>query len=137
MIYNLTQKDTYDVTWYAYYGWIWTVIEVDLGVVCASAPALRIFFRHWLESIASRTSNSRSRNQNGPTTPSNHGPQSYSVVSRENNDVEANGDHVALQSIVIERVLSSNIHEPDNASQKSDSSTRKLTTIVHGPRKCS
>jgi hypothetical protein len=34
---------TYDVPWYAYYGWVWTALEAQLGVVCASAPALKIF----------------------------------------------------------------------------------------------
>ncbi|PVH95561.1 hypothetical protein DM02DRAFT_617820 [Periconia macrospinosa] len=35
---------TYDITWYAYYGWIWTAVEADLGVVCACAPAMKVFF---------------------------------------------------------------------------------------------
>ena len=38
---------TYDLTWYAYYGWIWTITEADFGVFCASAPALKIFFSHY------------------------------------------------------------------------------------------
>ncbi|USP74152.1 hypothetical protein yc1106_01426 [Curvularia clavata] len=124
---------TYDVTWYGYYGWTWTAIEADLGVICASVPALRVYFRHRLGSTAAHTSNSRSNNQNGPKTLSNQGYGSRSAKSNKNADVEANGDHMSLQSIVIKRDLSSSIRERDDASQKSDSSTRNLTTIIHGP----
>lgn len=38
---------TYDITWYAWYGWIWTAVEADLGVVCASAPAMKVFFQRY------------------------------------------------------------------------------------------
>ncbi|KAH7067848.1 hypothetical protein FB567DRAFT_411952, partial [Paraphoma chrysanthemicola] len=36
---------TYDITWYAFYAWIWTALEANLGVICASAPALKVFLR--------------------------------------------------------------------------------------------
>ncbi|KAF2466473.1 uncharacterized protein BDR25DRAFT_269074, partial [Lindgomyces ingoldianus] len=38
---------TYDITWIAHHGWIWTALEADLGVICASAPALKVFFRRY------------------------------------------------------------------------------------------
>ncbi|KAJ4402659.1 hypothetical protein N0V91_007033 [Didymella pomorum] len=46
---------TYDITWYAYYGWIWTALEADLAVICASAPALKIFFRRYFNMSTSRS----------------------------------------------------------------------------------
>ena len=39
---------SYDVTWEAYYGWLFTSIEVLLGCIVASAPALKVFFRRYL-----------------------------------------------------------------------------------------
>jgi hypothetical protein len=39
---------TYDMTWGSYRGWIWFAIEAHLAVICASAPALKIFFKHTL-----------------------------------------------------------------------------------------
>ncbi|KAF2837819.1 integral membrane protein, partial [Patellaria atrata CBS 101060] len=36
--------ETYDITWAAEEGWLWTMIESHLGIICASAPALKIFF---------------------------------------------------------------------------------------------
>jgi hypothetical protein len=41
--------ETYDMTWESYRGWIWFAIEAHLAVICASAPALKIFFKHTLK----------------------------------------------------------------------------------------
>lgn len=38
---------SYDVTWIGYQIWLWTSIETSLGIVCASGPALKIFFRRY------------------------------------------------------------------------------------------
>lgn len=48
-------------------------------------------------------------------------------------DLEPQGDYIYLDSIMVERGLSSRIQERDDSSQKSDSSTQNLTTIIHGP----
>jgi hypothetical protein len=37
------------MTWGSYRGWIWFAIESHLAVICASAPALKIFFKHTLK----------------------------------------------------------------------------------------
>jgi hypothetical protein len=46
----------YDQTWYAYPLWIAAAVEIDLGVICASAPALRPFFAQLPFSLSSLTS---------------------------------------------------------------------------------
>ncbi|XP_014556395.1 hypothetical protein COCVIDRAFT_99992 [Bipolaris victoriae FI3] len=126
---------TYDATWYAYYGWIWTVLEADLGLICASAPTLRVFFRHSLGSTSSHTSDPRS----GANNPSSGVLSNKATHSRPitwnggSKDVESEGENIYLDSIKVERGLSSRIDARDDASQKSDSSTRNLTTIIHGP----
>jgi len=38
--------DTYDMTWESNEAWIWFAIEAHVAVICASAPALKIFFKH-------------------------------------------------------------------------------------------
>jgi hypothetical protein len=38
---------TYDITWHAWYGWIWTALEAQLAVICACAPALKGFFKRY------------------------------------------------------------------------------------------
>jgi hypothetical protein len=39
---------TYDVPWAAWDAWIWTVVEAHLAIICASAPALKIFLVRYL-----------------------------------------------------------------------------------------
>ncbi|KAJ4305542.1 hypothetical protein N0V90_001073 [Kalmusia sp. IMI 367209] len=38
--------DTYDVPWYAWYAWMLTALEVGIGTVSASIPALKVFLKH-------------------------------------------------------------------------------------------
>ncbi|KIW02888.1 uncharacterized protein PV09_05938 [Verruconis gallopava] len=38
---HLTVYETYDVTWVGYNLWIWTAVEVNLGIICGCVPALR------------------------------------------------------------------------------------------------
>jgi hypothetical protein len=39
---------TYDITWVAGIVWLWTGIEANLGVICASVPALKVYFQKYL-----------------------------------------------------------------------------------------
>lgn len=41
--------DTYDATWALYKVWIWTVVEIMLGPIVASAPALRVLLCHYIQ----------------------------------------------------------------------------------------
>jgi len=41
--------ETYDVTWVAYEAWAWTSVEAHMAVMCASAPALKVFFKQYLQ----------------------------------------------------------------------------------------
>ena len=45
---SLVYYHTYDITWACLPDWAWTAVEADLAVVCASAPALKVFFRRYL-----------------------------------------------------------------------------------------
>ncbi|KAF2492281.1 hypothetical protein BU16DRAFT_467793 [Lophium mytilinum] len=49
--------ETYDISWECLPGWLWSCIEVDLAVICASAPALKVFFRRYLN-MSSRSGRS-------------------------------------------------------------------------------
>lgn len=53
---------TYDITWYAFEAWTWTALEADLGVMCASAPALRVFFRRYFGPSTDRSVSTSRRN---------------------------------------------------------------------------
>ena len=47
---------SYDETWYAYPLWIAAAVEIDLGVVCACAPALKSLLQRPIREMASRIS---------------------------------------------------------------------------------
>lgn len=46
---------TYDATWASLPCLVWTVVEADLAVLCASAPALKVFFRRYLNTSSQRS----------------------------------------------------------------------------------
>ena len=62
---------SYDETWYAYPLWIAAAVEIDLGVICACAPALKSLLQKPLKEISERISEklgslrSPSHTQNG------------------------------------------------------------------------
>ncbi|KAK4121502.1 hypothetical protein N657DRAFT_698954 [Parathielavia appendiculata] len=38
---------TYDVTWWGVYLWMWTAVEVQLGIICGCVPWLRSLVKFW------------------------------------------------------------------------------------------
>ena len=55
----------YDQTWYAYPLWIAAAIEIDLGVICASAPVLRPLLARLPFSLSAITSSLVSKSRTG------------------------------------------------------------------------
>ncbi|EEQ27909.1 conserved hypothetical protein [Microsporum canis CBS 113480] len=56
-----TLVGTYDVTWEGYKVWVWTDIEVNLAVICASIPVLRPFAQKYLPKLGFKTASARSQ----------------------------------------------------------------------------
>ena len=46
--------DTYDVSWYGYFAWMWAVIEVHVSIICACVPSCRAFFASWTARVSSK-----------------------------------------------------------------------------------
>ncbi len=40
-------EQTYDVTWYGFHLWIWSAVEIQLGIICACVPWLKSTFKLW------------------------------------------------------------------------------------------
>lgn len=58
--------ETYDVTWVAWFTWIWTFLEIHMGAFCANAPALKVFFKQVLQiKTSSAVSKSGGSNNSG------------------------------------------------------------------------
>ena len=41
--------ETYDVSWQLWEIWNWTLLELHIGVICANAPALKVFVKRYLD----------------------------------------------------------------------------------------
>lgn len=54
---------TYDLTWTTNYIFSWTLVETHFSIVCASAPALNVFFRRILQATTHRDPNSNPSHQ--------------------------------------------------------------------------
>lgn len=129
---------TYDITWYAYSGWIWTIIEVQLGVICASAPAMKVFFKRYLGVMSSRGDYSRNASGKSPvdSLPRTGGYQARNlkrshastsrtlVIGRSAHDSD-----VPLDGIKVSQGLDISVEERDDLSQKSFASTSNLTAL--------
>lgn len=54
---------TYDTTWTGYDVWMWSILELHVGFICANTPALRGFCKHYFPTQRSLpSSNSRPSN---------------------------------------------------------------------------
>ena len=40
-------EETYDVTWYGFHLWLWTAVEVQLGLICGCVPWLKSLSTFW------------------------------------------------------------------------------------------
>jgi hypothetical protein len=59
------------MTWESYWAWIWLSIEANVAVMCASAPALKVYFKTFLASTsASRYLHRKQRPLNEVDLPS-------------------------------------------------------------------
>ena len=57
---------SYDVLWYLYVMWVWTLFELYFAIIAASAPALKPFLRRYLvQHITSRYDYARSGSEGG------------------------------------------------------------------------
>ncbi|KAF2673229.1 hypothetical protein BT63DRAFT_451264 [Microthyrium microscopicum] len=75
---------TYDMTWESYPAWVWFALESHLAIVCASAPALKLFFKETLQvSMGSRSWRRKKANDSYELS-DNTGD--FSTVSGKNQD---------------------------------------------------
>lgn len=46
---------TFDTSWTGFTLYVWSIVELHLAIICACAPSLRAFFRHYLRDTLKRT----------------------------------------------------------------------------------
>lgn len=94
---------TYDITWWAHEGWVWTALEAELGIICACAPALKIFLRRYF---------------NHSTIGSTRRPTKATVVPL--NSIKVSTSHVVI------------ISRREDTFNRSQASTSNLTALPAG-----
>jgi hypothetical protein len=64
--YLIKLGNTYDTSWTGFELLIWTIIELQLGIICACAPSLRAFFRRYVsEALRKSLSSSKNKSKSG------------------------------------------------------------------------
>ncbi|KAG9189347.1 hypothetical protein G6011_06215 [Alternaria panax] len=64
-VYRIFNQPLYDATWESWPAWLLCVLEIQLGAICASAPALKVFFMHYFKVVATIYGSSRGTHSNG------------------------------------------------------------------------
>ena len=85
--YLIKLGNTYDTSWTGFDLLVWTVVEMQLGIICACAPSLRAFFRRYLSErirfSLTVTSWKRSRGTTDTQTNSTNPQRSYQSRNRD------------------------------------------------------
>jgi len=75
--YSVMVNDSYDPTWGGFDLWTWEAVEVDLGIACACAPAVKPLLIRWFPKIMERVL--------GRTSDFSHGISGRNGISPGNN----------------------------------------------------
>ncbi|ORY16421.1 hypothetical protein BCR34DRAFT_106096 [Clohesyomyces aquaticus] len=123
---------TYDITWYANVGWVWTAVEADLGVICASAPALKVFFRRYFNLSANRSA-AYGTGRKTPTWSKQKDSHASPWSTSHSITTSTRGDNITavpLDRIHVSTGMGVTVEDRDDAlSQRSFASTRELTAL--------
>ena len=119
----------------AYMLFVWAQFELQVGIMCASAPALRVFFRRYL---GGTSQNSTNQNSTHPSTLGGMPDKSITVVRDTNVDFERNGAAVRptekLETHELRNLGTSTSISEDGGDGLSDTSRaqeRDLTRYSH------
>ena len=58
-VYRIFNDPLYDSTWESWPAWLLCMVEIQLGTICASAPALKVFLSHYFKVATSKYGSSR------------------------------------------------------------------------------
>ncbi|RYN53376.1 hypothetical protein AA0114_g4435 [Alternaria tenuissima] len=127
---------TYDITWTAYSGWVWTTLEAQLAVICASVPSLKVFFIRYFGTDTTRAGYSQTGTPSKSFGPSSKtrsvgfdAKTSQHSAQRSQCTAGSIRDDVPLEGIHINHKLDVKVEERDDCSQVSFASTKALTAL--------
>ena len=115
---------------------MWTTIEAQLAVICASAPSLKVFFNRYLTQYTTRTGYtgelSRGNSPDASRLASNVFASKHSQSTTQQSQIrggDAPDEDIPLGGIHVNHKLQVKVEERDDVSQKSFASTKALTSL--------
>lgn len=129
----------YDITWVAFDVIIWTQLEVQLALMCACAPVLRILVRDYLKDPVSRAFNTvnrsgaRSRAANDSRLSNPSGIVAYTLKEyqeRDSQDLEGKGDKKLIRHSVKPSLETVEESVPSSAASERNASRGKSALDV-------
>ncbi|WPG97432.1 Hypothetical protein R9X50_00020700 [Acrodontium crateriforme] len=119
---------SYDTTWAGYVVYIFAALEMQLALICAAAPSLRVFFRKYLSSPISRAIKTGRSNTSSGRVTRNDSKQSdvipLSSRSRDSYIISDYGD----KTPIIKHTIKPDLDPVDEV----DSDREGLPRVVHG-----
>lgn len=73
-------QETYDVTWYGFQLWMWTAVEVQLGIMCGCVPWLKSLFKFWMSGRRVTDITDKARGECGQQSSTSKGSKGGTVV---------------------------------------------------------
>lgn len=64
-MYRTFHNKQYDTTWESWPAWLLCVVEIQIGAICASAPALKVFVAHYFRVAATKLGSSKGSEAKG------------------------------------------------------------------------
>lgn len=128
---------TYDITWYAWYGWIWTTLEAQLGLICACGPAMKGFAKRYfsMSTIRSDAYGYASKQHSNSRRIPGYGRLSAGNSLATSSLDSSKWGHEPLPMGAIKVSTTTKVAEDrdETASQNSASSTRNLKALPIQP----
>jgi len=110
---------------------VWTALESDLAMICASAPSLKVFFNRYFSATGTSGdyhSGSYGQSIQMSRSHARQPPGHSAIVSRGRTD-PCNDTDSLFTGIKVSQNMDVHVEERDDISQKSYASTKNLTAL--------
>lgn len=110
---------TYDTSWTGFNLLVWTIIEMQLGIICACAPSMRAFFRRYLSDRIrkSLTLSSRNKRSRGTNDSKSHSTNPQRSCQSRNRDKEP--EAIDMQVLTAHDSANEHLEQPPIAPVRS------------------
>jgi hypothetical protein len=120
---------TNDISWWGYSVWIWTCIECDLAIICASIPCLRPLSKKFFFFLKASTFSKSATNQ---TQSGEHQMKNFSRRSKTINEINDRKEPKLGNSVTIRASSEQSLVAASRPYTREEYSDGDLNSVVHG-----